>query len=167
LELAATTITQIASKFVEAGANVIFIQEDVVPKLSVEDCETWASSLAPAINIVRFYEALPVLQIMDSRSFAENKEVIFQQNWDCVICPALAASAFSAWEMVPSSGFANPGIALSPEAFQPEASGAETLLDLFHAFIKKSRPAIVTTAGDVPVATDLKFLARVREKAIF
>ncbi len=167
LELAAATITQIASKFVEAGANVIFIQEDVVPKLSVEDCETWASSLAPAINIVRFYEALPVLQIMDSRSFAENKEVIFQQNWDCVICPALAASAFSAWEMVPSSGFANPGIALSPEAFQPEASGAETLLDLFHAFIKKSRPAIVTTAGDVPVATDLKFLARVREKAIF
>src|SRR6202050_2652188 len=65
LELAAATITQIASKFVEAGANVIFIQEDVVPKLSVEDCEAWASLLAPAINIVRFYEALPVLQIMD------------------------------------------------------------------------------------------------------
>jgi cytochrome c551/c552 len=152
---------------VEARASVIFIQEDILPVLSAEYREAWASLLAPAINIVRFYEALPVLQIMDSHSFAQNKQVIFQQNWDCVICPALAASAFSAWEMVPSSGFANLGIALSPEAFQPEASAAETLLELFHAFIKKSRPAIVTTAGDVPVTTDLKFLARVREKAIF
>ena len=44
---------------------------------------------------------------------------------------------------------------------------AETLLELFHAFIKKSRPAIVTTAGDVRVASDLKFLARVREKAVY
>src|SRR6202167_5509726 len=167
LELAAATITQIASKFVEAGANAIFIQEDVVPKLSVEDCEAWASLLASAINIVRFYEALPVLQIMDSHSFAQNKQVIFQQNWDCVMCPTVAASAFSAWETVPSSGFANLGIALSPEAFQPEASAAETFLELFHVFIKKSRPAIVTTAGDVPAATDLEFLARVREKAIF
>jgi hypothetical protein len=167
LELAAATITQIASKFVEAGANVIFIQEHILPVLSAEYCQAWASLLAPAINIVRFYEALPVLQIMDSHSSVQNKQVIFQQNWDCVICPALAASAFSAWEIVPSTGFANLGIALGPEAFQPEASTAETLLELFHAFIRKSRPAIVTTAGDVPVATDLKFLARVREKAIF
>jgi hypothetical protein len=167
LELAAATITQIASKFVEAGASVIFIQEDILPVLSAEYREAWASLLAPAINIVRFYEALPVLQIMDSDSFAQNEQVIFQQNWDCVICPALAASAFSAWEMVSSSGFANLGIALSPDAFQPEASTAEAFLELLHAFIRKSRPAIVTTAGDVGVATDLKFLARVREKAIF
>src|ERR1700691_132987 len=167
LELAAATITQIASKFVEAGANVIFIQEDILPVLSAESREAWASLLAPAINIVRFYEALPVLQIMDSQSFAQNEQVIFQQNWDCVICPALAASAFGAREIVPSTGFANLGIALGPEAFQPEASTAETFLELVHAFIKKSRPAIVTTAGDVPLATDLKFLARVREKAIF
>jgi hypothetical protein len=78
LELAAATITQIASKFVEAGASVIFIQEDILPVLSAEYCEAWASLLAPAINIVRFYEALPVLQIMDSHSFVQNEQVIFQ-----------------------------------------------------------------------------------------
>ncbi len=167
LELAAATITQIASKFVEAGANVIFIQEDILPVLSAEYSEAWPSLLAPAINIVRFYEALPVLQIMDSHSFAENKQVIFQQNWDCVICPALAAAAFGAWDMVPSTGFAHLGIALGPEALQPDASTTETFLELVHAFIRKSRPAIVTTAGDVPAGTDIKFLARVREKAIF
>jgi Uroporphyrinogen decarboxylase (URO-D) len=163
LELAAATITQIASKFVEAGANVIFVQEDVVPKLSVEDCEAWASLLAPAINIVRFYEALPVLQILDSHLFVENEQVIFRQNWDCILCPTLPASAFTASEMIPSSEFANRGMALSLEALQPDASTAENFLELLHAFILKSRPAIVTTAGDVPVTTDIKFLARIWE----
>src|SRR5208283_5709194 len=150
LELAAATITQIASKFVEAGANVIFIQEDVIPKLSVEDCEAWASLLGPAINIVRFYEALPVLQILDSRSFAENDRVIFGQNWDCILCPTLAASAFTASEMIPQPEFANRGMALSLAALQQAASAAEKFLELLHAFILKSRPAIVTTAGDAP-----------------
>jgi Uroporphyrinogen decarboxylase (URO-D) len=163
LELAAATITEIASKFVEAGANVIFIQENIVPKLSVEDCEAWASLLAPAINIVRFYEALPVLEILDSHLFAENDQVIRRQNWDCILCPTLAASAFTASEMITSSEFANRGIALSLEALQPEASAAEKFLELLHAFILKSRPAIVTTAGDVPGTTDVKFLARVWE----
>jgi hypothetical protein len=163
LEVAAATITQIASKFVEAGANVIFIQEDVVPKLSVEDCEAWASLLAPAINIVRFYEALPVLQILDSHLFAENDQVIFRQTWDCILCPTLAASAFGASETVPPPDFANRGIALSPEALEPDASTAEEFLKLLHAYILKSRPAIVTTTGDVPATTDIKFLARVWE----
>ncbi len=163
LELAAATITQIASKFVEAGANVIFIQEDVIPKLSVEDCEAWASLLAPAINIVRFYEALPVLQILDSHLFAENEQVILRQNWDCILCPTLAASAFTASETVPPPEFANRGVALSLEALQPDASAAEKFLELLHAFILKSRPAIVTTGGDVPATTDIKFLARVWE----
>jgi hypothetical protein len=163
LELAAASITQIASKFVEAGANVIFIQEEVVPKLSIEDCEAWASLLAPAINIVRFYEALPVLQILDSHSFSENDQVIFRQKWDCILCPTLAASAFNALEVIPSPEFANGGIALSLEALQPEASAAEKCLELLHAFNLKSRPAVVTTAGDVPTTTDIKFLARIWE----
>ena len=163
LELAAATITQIASKFVEAGANVVFIQEDVVPNLSVEDCEAWASLLAPAINIVRFYEALPVLQILDSHLFAENEQVILRQNWDCILCPTLAASAFTASEMIPPPEFANRGMALSLEALQPDASVAEKSSELLHAYILKSRPAIVTTAGDVPATTDIKFLARISE----
>jgi hypothetical protein len=45
----------------------------------------------------------------------------------------------------------------------PGATAAEKFLELLHAFILKSRPAIVTTAGDVPVTTDIKFLARVWE----
>jgi hypothetical protein len=54
-------------------------------------------------------------------------------------------------------------MALSLAALQPAASAAEKFLELLHAFILKSRPAIVTTAGDAPATTDIKFLARIWE----
>ena len=71
LEVAATAITKIASAFVEAGANLIFIREDVLPSLSPDKCRNWASLLAPLFNIVRFYEALPVLQISGESATAD------------------------------------------------------------------------------------------------
>jgi hypothetical protein len=164
LELAAATITQIASKFVEAGANVIFIQESIFPVLSAEHSDAWAASLAPAFNIIRFYEALPVLLITDGNSFAANKQVVFARNWDCILCPALAASASSAAELAPPPGGANIGVALPPAAFQPGAASAtETFAELLHNIMSEVRPVLVTTAGDVPAATDIKLLANVGE----
>jgi hypothetical protein len=154
---------QIASKFVEAGANVIFIQEDILPTLSVEYCEAWASSLAPVFNIIRFYEALPVLQITDSLSFDRNKQVLYEQNWDCILCPELAASASRQSQIVPPPTSANMGIALPPELFQRDRSAAESFLQFLPTMIRELRPSIVTTARDVPVATDIKLLARVWE----
>ena len=62
-ELAASVVTQMASAFLEAGAEMIIVQEEIVPALSVESCDTWANLLAPTINVVRFYEALPLLHL--------------------------------------------------------------------------------------------------------
>jgi uroporphyrinogen-III decarboxylase len=39
LELAAATITQIATKLVEAGANAILIREQILPVLTQQDAE--------------------------------------------------------------------------------------------------------------------------------
>jgi uroporphyrinogen-III decarboxylase len=166
LELAAATITQIASKLVEAGANVIFIQESILPRLSAEQCEGWASSLAPAINIVRFYEALPVLQISNSHSFAENRQVISEQTWDCIICLAIASFESGTTEIVPPA-LAKVGIALPVELFEPHLANAETVFQNLRATIRKLHPAIVTTASDVPVGTDIKLLAKVWEAVQF
>jgi Uroporphyrinogen decarboxylase (URO-D) len=164
LELAAATITQIATKFVEAGANVIFIQENICPLLSAEHCAVWAASLEPAFNIIRFYEALPVLLFSDPISFAANKDVVYARNWDCILCPALAASALSAAEFAPSPGRAKIGIALPAAAVQPgAASGAENLVESLHTIMMELRPVLVTTAGDVPAATDIKLLAKIGE----
>jgi Uroporphyrinogen decarboxylase (URO-D) len=164
LELAAATITQIVSKFVEAGANVIFIQENIFPVLSAQHCGAWAESLAPAFNIIRFYGALPVLLISDPTSFAANKQVVFARNWDCVLCPALAASAPSATEIAPPPGRANIGIALPPAAFQSGAlSASENSAPLLHNIMLQLRPTLVTTVGDVPASTDVKRLAKIGE----
>ena len=93
VELAAATITQVATKLVEAGANVIFISEEILPTLTPQTAEVWASTLAPAINIIRFYQALPLLQITNPEAFAENSAAILQQSWDCTLCPTLSVPA--------------------------------------------------------------------------
>lgn len=167
LELAAATITQIASKFVEAGANVIFIQESILPRLSAEQCEGWASSLAPVINIVRFYEGLPVLQISNSHSFAENKQIIYKQSWDCVICLAFASCESGTTEIVLPGASAKVGIALPVELLEPQLPNAETVFQNLRATIRELHPAIVTTASDVPSGTDMKLLAKVWEAVQF
>jgi Uroporphyrinogen decarboxylase (URO-D) len=164
LEVAAATITQIATKFVEAGANVIFIQESIFPVFAAEHCEAWAESLAPAFNIIRFYEALPVLLPGDPISFAANKDVVYARSWDCILCPALNASASSAAEIAPPPNRANIGIALPTAPFQPTASSsAESFAQSLHTIMMELRPVLVTTAGDVPASTDIKLLAKIGE----
>jgi hypothetical protein len=164
LELAAATITQIATKFVEAGANIIFIQENIFPVLSAGHCDAWAESLAPAFNIIRFYAGLPVLLCTDPGSFAANREVVYARNWDCILCPALPLPASNAVEIAPPPGRANIGIALPIAPLQPAASAsAETFAQALHIIMVDLRPVLVTTAGDVPASTDVKLLAKIGE----
>ncbi|MDP2734823.1 MAG: uroporphyrinogen decarboxylase family protein, partial [bacterium] len=59
-EFAAEVAGQMATKFVEAGADVIFIVEEVLPVFSAEAFDDWVSLLVPVINVIQFYEALPV-----------------------------------------------------------------------------------------------------------
>jgi hypothetical protein len=160
LEIAASVTTQIASAFVEAGANLIFIQEEILPPLSAENCEAWASLLAPTINIIRFYEALPVLQLSNSSSFASNSDVIFQQHWDCLLCPALEISSANMAGRFPESRTATLGIGLPLEAFQPEESGSKDLDPFLRHAISEWRPALLTTAGDLPATIDRKCLIK-------
>jgi Uroporphyrinogen decarboxylase (URO-D) len=164
LDLAVNSITQIATKFVEAGASVIFIQENIFPVLSAAHCDAWAESLAPAFNIIRFYEGLPVLLFTDPLSFAANREVIYARDWDCILCPALSVSASSAPEIAPPPARANIGIALPTAPLQPAASsGAENFTQSLHTIMMDLRPVLVTTAGDVPASTDIKLLAKIGE----
>jgi hypothetical protein len=164
LELAASTITQVATKFVAAGASVIFIQENILPVLSAEHCDAWAQSLAPAFNIIRFYEGLPILLFTDPISFAASREVIYARDWDCILCPALPVSASSAAEIAPPPARANIGIALPTAPLQPAApSRAENFTQSLHTIMVELRPVLVTTAGDVPSPTDIKLLAKIGE----
>jgi hypothetical protein len=160
LEVAASLMTQISAAFVAAGANLIFIQEEVLPPLAAESCQAWAARLAPAVNIIRFYQALPVLQLRHSHAFAENREVIFRQPWDCVVCPTLEGA------LPPSPGIPGRkglGLALPLHALRADQAGREQLDQLLHYWMSELRPVLLTTAGDIPAGTDLKHLSGVWE----
>ena len=164
VELAAATVTRISGAFVEAGAGLIMIQEDVLPCLSQESCPIWASALEPAFNVIRFYEALPVLQLTAGDCFASNSAVILQRRWDCVLCPSLhgipsqLAEAGSEWNS------ATMGLAMPLETFQQDDSALQVSSDSLRSMVASLRPAILTTAGDVPAMTDMKRLDRVLQK---
>jgi uroporphyrinogen-III decarboxylase len=150
LEAAAAAITRIASAFVEAGANLIFIREESLPSLSVEACEQWATLLAPLFNILRFYEALPVLQIPAASATADNVDAMWKQSWDAVLCAASEEFAARARERGENFVF---GCAVPLDALdEDDASGTGP------PELSGMRSALVTTDGDVPATADLKRL---------
>jgi hypothetical protein len=164
LEFSAAVVTRISGAFVEAGASLIMIQEDVLPCLSRERFAAWASALEPALNVIRFYEALPVLQLTAGDCFAANSSEILQRRWDCVLCPSLhgipsqLAATASEWNS------ATLGLALPLESFQLDDSAIRVSGDSLRSMVAALRPAILTTAGDVPAMTDMKRLDKVLGK---
>jgi hypothetical protein len=163
LDLAAALIAPLATSLVEAGASVIFIREEILPALSEEACAEWAARVAAAVNIVRFYEALPVLLLTNRRSVEMNRDVIVRQNWDCVVCPALDGAAPEAMEGFRSLGAARFGIALPPDAFKGSAMGEPQPEDSFGRALREAAPAVVTTAGEVPAEANMERLNKVWE----
>jgi len=163
LEVANSTILQISKAFAEAGANLIILREETLPILREQSTEEWTSMLAPIFNVIRFYEALPVLQIANDPAFAGNSEVLLRMARDCVVCPALdAVRSLSAEKRGDIKG-AKLGVGLPAATFQQEQHSDASFDQSLGQVIRALRPALVTTAEDVPPTTDLKRLAAISE----
>lgn len=156
VEFAASVTSQISTKFVEAGADLILVVERVLPTLSAERCEEWASLLAPAFNVIRFYEALPVLLLTDSISVAANRDALFNREWECVLCPTLRGLEFDSSTGILESKVQALGVAMPIELFDSAESGGQGFLESIHRRVAELQPVLITTAGDLPPATDLK-----------
>ena len=158
VEASGAAVAEIARALLEAGADVLLIQERIpagVPPARVED---GVSELRSVINIIRFYEALPVLLLTagDARGPLATCGGAASA---CIVCPE--------WDQKPrqgvSSGADAPicGIALAVNAFDGvegadlDARLADTTRELL--------PAIVTTAGDISRIANLKRLAQLRQ----
>jgi Uroporphyrinogen decarboxylase (URO-D) len=163
LDRAASVVSGIAKAFVEAGANVIFLREDAAPPLSPEDAEDWSSRLATAVNIVRFYEALPVLLLTQTFTSAETFASIAGQSWDCVVCFSLGAVPPLDLETIAGMGAGKAGIALPVTWFEPAAAISAGDQELARRAVAKLQPAIVTTSGDLPSDGDFERLKRLWE----
>jgi uroporphyrinogen-III decarboxylase len=170
LDLATSTVTEIAKSFAEAGANLIFLREECTPAPHSETIEAWLSTLTPICNIVRFYEATPVLQIVADP--AANLAIVAlvespADAWpDCIVSLPLATLQGlppAARARVPGERL---GINLPLDYFEANATHAATAAisdQLLGEIIRELRPAIITTAADLPIATDPKRVAALSE----
>ena len=160
-DYAASVTTQTASALLEAGADLIMIQEQLLPALSSESCEAWANLLAPTINVIRFYEALPVLQLSHTRAVLRNWDAIVRQHWECVVSlPLEVLAAREAGGSPPTDGLMI-GISLPKETFGPEGSAREEIFSILKPMVSRLRPAVITTCGDVPATTEMKRLKNI------
>ncbi len=163
LEIANSAILHVSKAFAEAGANLVFLREEILPILDEQAAEEWTSMLAPVFNVIRFYEALPVLQIADDCAFAGNSEAALRLARECVVCPTLEALRNVSGEKLSDTRSAGLGVALSAAALQQDQRGDAGFDPSLSQVIRDLRPALVTTAEDVPPATDLKRLAAISE----
>jgi hypothetical protein len=163
LEVATSAVAQASKAFAEAGANLIFLREERLLAMPSGSSEDWASMLGPIFNIIRFYEAQPVLQIVDEHGVSEAVEVILQLARGCVVCLPLEAIQSVPAEKCSGMRSAKLGIGLPAAAFQPDQPSDPSFSSRLAELISDVQPAIVTTASDVPAATDLKRLAAISE----
>jgi len=179
LEHAASVTTAVSSAFAEAGANVIFIREDTgcpisrdfrevgtkpsdagdmtaAPPLRSlkgwdrEDFDNWASLLAPTFNVIRFYQSLPVLHFANKDSVEQNRDLILQHPWDCVVTVPIDCDDLRDMSVL------GPGLALSACA-DIDGQAVATAISERH-------PVLITTTDDLPPSTDVKRLTKVLDK---
>jgi uroporphyrinogen-III decarboxylase len=167
LDLATSAITKIAKSFAEAGANLIFLREECTPAPDAATIERWLSALTPIFNIVRFYEATPVLHIAANTLTSPEISMLVQSlvdAWpDCVVSilsTTLQSLSAATRAKIPSERL---GINLPIEYFGPSVTNATTFDQILEETIRELRPAIVTTATDLPIATDPKRVAALSE----
>ena len=162
-EIAASMTMQVSSALVEAGANLIFVHEESLPHFSPEGCEAWVSGLGPAFNIIRFYQALPVLHVADAMSFSQNSALILQQSWDCVVCAPLDAFPHEAAEKTAGSNPIILGLALPNKCLDSNGPADWRDSQFVAGATSKSKPALLTTVGDVTADTNLDLMAKIFE----
>jgi len=164
LDFAGEVTAAVARALVEAGADTIFIREQVLPSLTAETAAEWMLRLATTINIVRFYEALPVLLLACPDAIAANRSLIAEQAWDCVLCAetrSMSPSSLSSFAALGPSKF---GVALPPAVFDSDAANTEHMNRSVSPAILDLHPAVITTAGDVNATVDLKQLNKLSEE---
>ena len=155
LEFAHEATATVAKSSVEAGADVVLLTEDFLPEMSPEACEWYGSLLSPIFNVIRFYEALPVLLLNIPTISERNLAAILAHAWDCVLCPAISNIGI-AESLVSCTNYKEIAIALQPGIFCGDGADPAHLLSQLGCLISDSKLIFVTSAGDLPVSANMK-----------
>jgi len=158
LEVASEAIAPIAKAFLEAGANVVFIREELPP--SAPAFADLASLLATTVNIIRFYEAIPVLLLSSESQYPGPA---FQRSLDCIVCPVLSELSPGILAELGKAAPANLGIAIPVSVIAEGQPSISKFGEDFRRIFTTFQPPLITTSGDVPPATDLRNLKELRD----
>ncbi len=156
VEFAADVTAAVAKTFVEEGANVIFLMEKFPLKISVADRESWVALLEPIINVIRFYEALPVLRIDGPLAACE----AINRSGTCVVCPAPDLAGLDGGEGWALDG-SDLGLAVPISIFSPDQADRERALALAGKSARDNKFVLLTTAEDISAGTDMKQLSAI------
>jgi len=156
LEFASSMSAQTATALLEAGADLMLIYEDVPSILSIPEWEEWKNLVAPTINVARFYEALPVVQVSDASSGLLSWDRT--HGLDGVL--SLPASTASSRLPLENASRLMIGLALPLESLETRHASSEEAMAGIRELVASLRPCLITTDDDVPLKTDLPHLKR-------
>jgi hypothetical protein len=153
LEFAVDVTASLVRSYLEAGADVVFLAESTLPTKSSGDFERWRAALDPMVNVIRFFEALPVLLFEDAVSTGD-LELVRGHSWDCAICLRSAETAGNWQGVSPCLGVSMQGLGLARsegELGQWARSILEAVSAIHVSFL---------TSSDLPAASDLNSLTK-------
>lgn len=153
VEFAAEITASLAKHFVESGADVVFLVENVALPEQRDACERWSGLLDPVINVIRFYEALPVL-MLTANLRPDASQWITSRDWDCAVC--MNEGVFSG----ATSASCRLGISLPGALFRTETDNGGSL-EAARRNAAELNPAFLTTSADLPADADIKRVASV------
>jgi hypothetical protein len=151
VEFAAEVTASVCKSFLESGANVIFLRDD---NGSIQDHKQWVELLSPIVNVIRFYEALPVLLL--GHAPPEAAIAALEAGCEGVICPGtinLASGRILSMSTASRSAYLPDACFLRG---QNEGSvPGKSLQDL----ARDTDLCVLTSRRDVPAEVDVKSLA--------
>ena len=156
--LEAELVLSVSRVFAEAGADVVVIRERWPSAMSHDAVRRWTESVEPIANLLRFYQALPVL-LLDGVS-GENVALLANELPDCILIPL--PSDVSAHQ--PSLDRRLQGIALPESIFVAEQSMLGGLSEAFTNLTPEPALALVTSTQDVRSTADPKQVALVLQQ---
>ena len=159
LEFCAEVAAMMAKEFATAGADVVLLVEDALPSLSTEICERWCSVLEPAINMIRFYDALPVLHLGHAARIAEASSCILDCEWNCALNLELPEAATESRKSKWVGG------ALPQDVFLDTRAELSTSVTSICRRLLVQRPVLLTSVDDISLTADIKRVAAVLEAA--
>jgi hypothetical protein len=155
VEFCGGIVATLSQHFVEAGADQVFLSENAPRTDNARNFEWWAALLEPVINVVRFYDALPVL-LLDETLDSQFAWSILNRSWDCLICLSPPLNDQFSTHASAACGL---GLALPGTLFAETSNDQKKMLAGTRNMVDRVKPVLLTSSTDIPANADIKQVA--------